>query len=213
MTFKQMKSSEVSVRHLLSRYRDAESHRDAEGMTYICGHLIILHACRSNLRVARKYIKVFDGFKNVSVGSVVVQDGTSLPVWATSKLIQSLSLEMEDAVFLLSELGRDLMGKGRVAEAIRCYETCLLLSEARFGVRSAEELDVAEELAMIYLRQGRYRKGLRVLEKCASRDVSRSKVLEFCSGLCGPIPRVLKSFVARSPRDVQVLDIWSAVRD
>lgn len=208
-----MTSNQVSVRRLLSRYRDAESHRDVEGMTYICGQLIILHARRSNFRAARRYIKVFDGFKNVWAGSVAVQDGTSLPVWATSKLIQSLSLEMEDAVFLLSELARDLMIKGRVAEAIRCYETCLVLGEARLGVRSVEELDIAEELAMIYLRQGKYRKGLRILEKCASRDVSRSKVLEFCSGLCGPIPRVLKSFVARSPRDVRVLDVWSAVRD
>ena len=210
------KSNQVSARRLLSSFRDAESRGDVEGMAYLCGQLIIAHVFKFNYRAVRKYIKIFDGLRSEYGSSDAVQGRENSSFFATSKLLQALSLEMEDAVFRLSELARDYVRKGAVREAVRTYEICLLLSQAKLGVRSAEEMDIADDLAMIYLLRGQYSKALEMFKNGASPDNGRSNLLKFCSEFCGPLPKVLKAFVTNTSGNKPVLDIgddWSAIGD
>lgn len=123
--------------------------------------------------------------------------------------IETLSTEMEDAVYSLSYSARDLRKRGCINEARKYYELAVMLSESRMGIQFVEEIDIYDDLAVVYLISGKYKKALQTFPKYGR---GRSTVTEFCSNYHGPLPRTLKKFLRESLDDLSILepnDTWS----
>ena len=185
-------------------FRVAVSRGDLEQMTWTCGELILTYLSKASFHSAKRYLQIFCELRSLWGPPLILEEkpeaakgSDSLLPWATSQRIQSLSVEMEDAVFWLSRLGKEFIRNGSETDAIRAYECSLLLSKSRLGVRYVEELDIADDLAVLYLRRGNFKKALRTFEEGASIDGGRSKVIEFCASLERPAPKVLNAFLRK----------------
>jgi len=196
-------SGEISAKRLLDEFRQAESRDDLEAMTYICGRLILTSLSNAHLHAAKRYINLFDDLKNRYFATNV----------RLTERIESLSKELEDTVYWLSSSAHDSRKRGSISVARKYYELAVTLSRSRLpGIRFIEELDIVDELAMLYLTSGKYTKALKTFALSATHDQGRGIVTEFCSNYHGPLPRTLTRFLRKPPDELSILkpnDIWS----
>ncbi len=208
------KSGETPVKRLLDEFRGAESRDDLEAMTYICGRLISTSLSMAHFHAAKRYINLFNRLKEGYISTYIPKKAGIFGPIRVSERIETLSKELEDAVYLLSYSARDLRKRDSINEARKYYELAVMLSRSRLGIQFIEEVDIVDDLAVVYLISGKYKKALQTFALGATHDQGRSIVTEFCSNYHGPLPRTLKKFLRKSPDDFSILkpdDPWSKV--